>query len=212
MRVLSVNVGLPRAMTWKGRDFLSGIAKTPVPGRVVARATNLDGDRQADLVNHGGPSKAIYAYPSEHTPFWEGFLGRMLPPGGMGENLTTEGIGEDACIGDRLGVGDAILVVTHPREPCFKLAALHGRDDVVAMLLRSGRCGFYLSVEHEGEIGAGDPIRVLSRDPREVTVAHVNDVLRGEPVPEDVLRRALELEALPPYWRDKVARRLKSLE
>ena len=197
-------------MEWKGRAFDSGIAKSPAVGRVVARRTNLDGDGQADLVNHGGPSKAVYAYPFEHYPFWRDFLGREdLPMGGLGENLTTEGLDEETCVGDRLGIGEAVLVVTHPREPCFKLAALHGREDVVGAFLRSGLCGFYLAVEREGEVGAGDAVEILSRDDRGVMVADVNRVLRGEPVAEDTLRRALELPMLPDYWKGKVARRLE---
>ena len=211
MKVLSVNVGMPSPMEWRGREFLSGIRKTPIGGRAMARATNLDGDGQADLANHGGPSKAVYAYPVEHYPYWREWLGEDLPMGGLGENLTIEGLTESVRIGDRLTVGGAILVVTHPREPCFKLAALHRREEIVAAFLRSGRCGFYLSVEREGTIGAGDEIRVLSRDPREVSVAAVFDVLRGEPVAEEVLRRALELEMLPPYWKGKVRRRCEAV-
>ncbi|RYG45612.1 MOSC domain-containing protein [bacterium] len=208
MRVLSVNVGLPREMVWKGREFSSGIAKSPVAGRIMAGHLNLAGDRQADLVNHGGSGKAMYAYPVEHYPFWEEFFGRELPMGALGENLTIEGLTESASIGDRFEIGGTVVVITQPREPCFKLAALHEREEVVAAFLKSGRCGFYLAVEREGEIGAGDEIVPLARDPREVSIAALNALLRGAPIPTDVLERALELEVLPEYWRAKVAVRL----
>ena len=174
----------------------------------MARATNLDGDRQSDMRNHGGPLKAVYAYPSEHYPFWQEFLGESLPMGALGENLTTEGLTEEVFAGDRFRVGSAEFVVTMPREPCYKLAWLRQSEGVVKEMLRSGRSGFYLAVEREGEVGAGDAVESLARSPLAVRIADLTPLLTGEPVPVETLRRAMELETISPYWRGKVARRL----
>ena len=197
-------------MVWEGKSFLSGIGKSSVEGRVAVRRTNLDGDRQADLEHHGGPLKAVYAYSFEHYPFWVSLLERDLPMGALGENLTLEGLTEEVCVGDRFRMGTAEFVVTIPREPCFKFAALHDRADVVKAMLKSGRSGFYLAVEREGEVGAGDPIVPLSQDERRVRIADLTPLLTGEPVPVETLRQAMELETISPYWRDKVARRLEA--
>ena len=209
MRVVSVNVGLPRAMVWEGKIFESGIAKAPVAGRVAVRRLNLEGDAQADLANHGGPLKAVYAYPFEHYPFWRSFLGRDLPMGALGENLTVEGLTEDAvCVGDRFRIGTAEFVATTPREPCFKLAALQSCAGIVAEMLRNGFSGWYLAVAQEGEVGEGDAVEPLAKDPRGVRIADLTPLLIGGPVPTETLERAMELDAVSPYWRGKVARRL----
>ena len=208
MRLLTVNVGLPRSMVWEGKAFESGIAKSPVSGRVRVGSLNLAGDGQADLRNHGGPLKAVYAYPFEHYPFWTALLDRELPMGALGENLTLEGLTEETCVGDRLQIGTAEFTVTIPREPCFKLAALHGRGDVVAAMLESGHSGFYLAVAREGEVGAGDPIERLFQDPRRVRIHDLTPLLNGGPVSTATLERAMGLEMISEYWRAKVARRL----
>lgn len=209
MRLLSVNVGLPRTMVWEGKTFESGIAKTPVEGRIAVQGVNLDGDGQADLRNHGGPLKAVYAYPFGHYPFWESLLSQNLPMGALGENLTIEGLDEAAvCSGDRLRIGTAEFTVTIPREPCFKLAALRGTDEVVKAMLQSGHSGYYLAIAREGDVGAGDTVELLSQDPRKVRIADLTPLLTGGPAPVETLRRAMELETITPYWRGKVARRL----
>lgn len=138
MKLLSVNVGLPQAMTWEGKSFESGITKLPVEGRVTVKTLNLEGDGQADRVNHGGALKAVYAYPFEHYAFWESFLGQELPMGALGENLTLEGLDEEVSVGDRFRIGTAELVVTIPREPCYKLAALRGSNGIVKAMLQTG--------------------------------------------------------------------------
>jgi MOSC domain-containing protein YiiM len=164
MKVISVNVGLPRTVAWKGQVVTTGIFKAPVDGRVPVRTLNLDGDRQADLSVHGGPNKAIYAYPSEHYDFWRSELpGMELPWGMFGENFTTEGLLEQAVnIGDQFRLGSAVAMVTQPRVPCYKLAAKFGREDIIKRFLASGRSGFYLKVVQEGEVGAGDRIELMS--------------------------------------------------
>jgi MOSC domain-containing protein YiiM len=161
MRIVSVNVGQPRQVTdAAGNPVLTSIFKSPVTGAVTVRELNIDGDRQADLVKHGGPLRAVYMYPAEHYAFWQGELpGIPLPWGAFGENLTSEGLLEDSVrIGDRLRVGTAELVVTRPRKPCFKLAIRLAQRDMVARFRASGRSGFYLSVAREGEVRAGDAV------------------------------------------------------
>lgn len=209
MKILSVNVARPRLVLWKGEPVSTGIFKEPLEGRVMVRTLNLDGDRQADLTVHGGPTKAVYAYPSEHYEFWRAELPEMTLPFGMfGENFTTEGLCEDATnIGDRFRVGEAELVVTEPRMPCYKLGIKFGRADILKRFLQSGRTGFYFAVAREGEVGAGDSIELVSRDPQHVTVADIVALYAGrEPDPE-TQRRALAVEALPERWKDYIRQR-----
>ena len=181
MKLVSVNAGRPRTVDWRGRRVRSAIWKTPVAGPVRVTRLGLEGDKQSDLRVHGGPSKAVYAYPSEHYAHWARELpGTVLPWGAFGENLTTEGLLErDVRIGDRLQVGTAELLVTDPRMPCYKLGVRFGRDDMVERFLAHGGSGFYLAVLREGEAAAGDPIRVIARGEREVTIADVVDRLRA---------------------------------
>lgn len=165
MRVISVNVGQPREIEWRGRIVRTSIWKTPVDGRVRVIGNNLEGDRQSDLRVHGGPHKAVYAYPSEHYAFWREELPHVeLPWGAFGENLTIEGLTEnDVAEDDHLEIGSALFAVTQPRQPCFKLGIRFGRDDIIQRFQQSGRSGFYLAVIREGDVGAGDAIRRIRR-------------------------------------------------
>lgn len=212
MRVISVNVGLPRPVRGKDGLVMTGIFKEPVDGRVRVRRLNLAGDGQADLSVHGGPDKAVYAYPAEHYPFWRNELpGQPLDWGAFGENLTTEGWWEDEVhVGDRFRIGTAEVVVTQPRMPCFKLALRFGRDDIVARFLESGRPGFYFRVLQEGEVEAGDPMERIAEDPHGVSVVDVVRLYldkRGT-MDRGLRERAAEVEALPEAWRDHFRRRL----
>src|SRR5215468_1679891 len=175
MKVVSVNVGLPRTVQWKGKAVSTGIFKAPVSGRVPLRSLNFDGDRQADLSVHGGPDKAAYVYPAEHYAYWRRELPDMtLPWGIFGENLTTEGLDEDALqIGDRFRIGTAEVVVTQPRLPCFKLGLRFGRNDMVKLFLASGRTGSYFKVVAEGEVAAGDPVALVERARGSVAVTEI---------------------------------------
>jgi len=203
MRLASVNVGLPREVEWRGGRVLTGIFKSPVEGRVRVHALNLEGDRQADLSVHGGPDKAVYAYPTEHYECWrEALPGVELPPGSFGENLTTEGLKEaEIRIGDRYRIGSAVLRVTQPRMPCFKLGAKFGRDDMVKRFLASERTGFYFAVVEEGDVAAGDAIEPLERASHDVTVAEITRLYARDRNDLEALRRAAEVEALPESWR-----------
>jgi MOSC domain-containing protein YiiM len=165
MHVLSVHVGLPREVRSGDRTVRTSIFKSPVSGRVAIRDHNLSGDAQSDLSVHGGPSKAVYAYPSEHYAFWRPQLvGMELPWGSFGENLTVDGLLEDDVhVGDRLRIGSAELVVTRARMPCYKLGIRLGRDDMITRFLDSRRPGFYLSVAREGDVGAGDLVTIVER-------------------------------------------------
>jgi MOSC domain-containing protein YiiM len=212
MKILSLNVGLPRPVSWRGRRIMTGIFKEPVEGRVRLRPYNLEGDAQADLSVHGGPEKAVYAYPSEHYPFWRRELEMdHLPWGSFGENLTTEGWWEDQVhVGDRFRIGGAELVVTQPRMPCFKLALRFDRDGVVERFLESERPGFYLAILQEGEIGAGDAMERVHEDERRVTVVDVLRLYleRKDGSDPELLRRAASVEALAEGWRQHFRKRL----
>ena len=214
MKILSVHVGEPRTIFYQGRIISTGIFKAPIATRVRVSALNIEGDRQADLTVHGGPSKAVYVYPSEHYPFWRRELGdEFLAAGAFGENLTSEGLLEQELnIGDRLSVGSVELAVTQPRLPCYKLTVKFNREDIVKRFLRSRRTGFYCAVLREGELGVEDPVTVLSRDPAGVTVADITRLYAFDKQDLSGLRRVAELNALPESWRsyfrDRVAKLL----
>jgi MOSC domain-containing protein YiiM len=214
MKVVSVNTGLPREVIWRGRSLNTAIYKQPVEGRVALRKLNLDGDRQADLSVHGGEYKAVYCYPLEHYDYWRRELpARELPLAIFGENFTTDGLLEDSIhLGDQLSVGSAQLVVTQPRLPCYKLGVRFQADDMVKRFLASGRTGFYLAVVREGEVGAGDEIKVTSRDPHGVPVSEITRLYVAKRYSEnDVIsvRRVSRVAALPESWKEYFRERLE---
>jgi len=204
MKVLSVNVGGPREVEWRGERVRTSIWKAPVTGRVAVRRTNLAGDAQSDLRVHGGAEKAVYVYPHEHYAFWQAELpDATLGFGEFGENLTSLGLLEaDVSIGDRLRIGSAELAVTQPRVPCFKLGLRFGRPDMVKRFLAAGRSGFYLAVLREGELGAGDAIERIPVATPSLTVAEVAGLYAGRGASRERLRFASELAGLPAGWRD----------
>jgi MOSC domain-containing protein YiiM len=203
VKLLSVNAGLPRTVNWRGRSVTTGIFKEPIDGSVMLRALNLDGDRQADLSVHGGLSKAAYAYPTEHYEYWRTELPNMTLPCGMfGENFTTEGLLEtDINIGDRFRIGEAEVIVTEPRVPCYKLGVKFGRADMVKRFLISRRSGFYFGVLREGKVQVGDIIERLGRDENGVSVADIIRLYAFEQDDLETLRRAVRVETLPESWR-----------
>jgi MOSC domain-containing protein YiiM len=204
MRILSVNVGRPREVEWRGERVRTSIWKSPVAGRIPLRGVNLDGDEQSDLRVHGGPEKAVYVYPSEHYGFWRGELpGVELGFGHFGENLTSEGLLEsEVSIGDRLRIGSAELRVTQPRVPCFKLGIRFGRPEIVKRFLRAGRSGFYLAVVREGDVGAGDEVVRIPVATPSLTVAEVAALHAGRVTDRERMRFASELAGLPEGWRE----------
>jgi len=210
MKLVPVNVGRPREVEWHGGSVRTSIWKVPISGRIRANRLNLEGDEQSDLSVHGGPEKAVYAYPSEHYEYWHRQLSLSdLPWASFGENFTTQGLlEEEVRIGDRLRVGSADFAVTQPRMPCYKLGVRFGRDDMVKRFLASGRTGFYLAVLTEGEVGAGDSIAFTARDEHGVTVADITALYARDADNQGLLQRAVALPALPESWRDYLGKRL----
>lgn len=206
-RVVAVSVSPGRKVEHNGRVIGTGIFKEPVAGRVMARRLNLDGDRQIDLRYHGGEHKAIYAYPHEHYAAWAAELGRDdLGYGQFGENLTTEGLIEDTVhIGDRFRVGGAVLEVTQPRVPCFKLGIKMGDPEFVKVFLRSMRSGFYLRVIEEGEIGAGDPIERIQLGPEQMSIRDLYHLRFRDFGNKAEIQRALSIPALSKEWRKELS-------
>ena len=211
MKIVSVNVGLPRAVAWQGKLVTTGIFKEPVAGPVMLRRLNLDGDQQADLSVHGGLDKAVYAYPSEHYEYWRAQFPEMdLPWGMFGENLTTEGLGETTVhIGDRFRMGEAEVMATEPRMPCYKLGLKFGRIDIIKRFLASRRTGFYFSVVREGLLSAGDAVELTGGAQSEISVADITALYAFEKDNLEKLRRATELEALPESWKNYFQEQLK---
>ena len=210
MKVVAISVGRPREVQWRGRSVKTSIFKTPVSRRVHVSTVNIEGDEQSDLSVHGGVEKAVYAYPAEHYDFWR----RELPDaelawGAFGENFTTEGLLEDEVwIGDRYRVGTTELVVTQPRMPCYKLAIRFGQTEMVKRFLRSGRSGFYLAVEREGDAEAGDTIERLARNERRLTVADVVKLYAADSANQQLLESASDHPSLPHAWREYFRKRL----
>ncbi len=213
MKLISVNVALPREVNWNDKSIMTGIFKEPVEGPVMLRTLNLDGDRQADLSVHGGVSKAVYAYPAEHYEYWKTELPKMqLPHGMFGENFTTEGLAEETVnVGDRFRVGEAELMVTEPRMPCYKLGIKFGRADILKKFLTSRRTGFYLAVLKEGRVKAGDSMELLSKDANNVAIAEITRLYAFEKNDVEMLRRVVKLEALSDSWRDYFQHHLEKL-
>ena len=211
-RIISINVGAPREIQVNGRSVRTGIFKYSVDGKIALRGYNLLGDGQADRRVHGGPYKAVYLYPSEHYPYWKDqFSLSELPFGAFGENITSEGISESAvCIGDQFRFGSAILQVSQPRMPCFKLALRFERPDMVKRFWQSGRSGIYFSVVVEGEMGSGDPIEKVSEGPEQVTVADIVRLYKGEEWSAEVLARALRSPLYGSWKRDIQSRLTES--
>jgi MOSC domain-containing protein YiiM len=206
MRVLSVNLGESRPVPYRGKTVMTAIFKEPVAGPVFVGAEQLAGDTQADLRVHGGPDKAVYAYPSEHYPAWSEWAGgRELAPGMFGENLTTEGLLEsEVHIGDEFRIGSARLVVTQPRMPCYKLGIRFGDGGVLKAFLNAGKPGIYFAVREQGQVEAGDPIEKLGEDPARFSVAAMFDLIR-QPRPDlDQVCRLLAIPALAKTWRESL--------
>ena len=213
MKIISVNVGPVRTFNWDGQEVTTAIYKEPVEGRVRVGRLVLEGDKQADLRVHGGPDKAVYAYPAEHYPFWQTEFGVEKYPWGMfGENLTTEGLAEDAVkIGDRFRIGTAELVVTQPRQPCFKMQKKIERDDLIKRFLASGRTGFYFRVLKEGDVGAGDRLERIGAEEGSLSILGIHRLFNKENETAELLDRAVQIEALAPGWKERFRKRREAL-
>ena len=200
--LLSVNVGLPRDIEWRGRIVRTGIWKEAVQGRRRVKRLNVEGDGQADLGGHGGEQRAVFVYQIESYRYWEERLGRRdFTHGQFGENFTIEGLPDDeVCIGDRFRIGTALFEVTQPRVTCYRVGISTNEPQMAALLTSSGQPGFYFRVLEEGEVGAGDPILLITRGQERMTVTEVNALLYSSHHPRDRLERALRIPALSPGW------------
>ena len=216
MKILSVNVGLPRKVLFNGQIVTTAIFKDPVKGPIMLRKLNLDGDKQADLTVHGGMDKAVYSYPAEHYDYWRKQFPNMdLIWGMFGENLTTEGLLEDAVnVGDQFQIGSAKLIATQPRMPCYKLGVRFGRMDVIRRFMVSRRPGIYFKVLKEGEVETGDKIKIIRRDKNNVTV---KDIVRLYIARDNIdnietMKRVTKIRDLPEGWRYEFQQKIKQLE
>ena len=211
MKVLTVSVGTPQIVEVGPEQYVTtSIFKKPVEGRVAVSELNLAGDAQADLTVHGGPNKAVYAYPFEHYEFWQNEFPEMtFGDAQFGENLTTEGLLEtEVCIGDKLRIGTADFVVTQPRMPCYKLGIKFGRSDILRRFLKSRRSGIYLAVQKTGELGAGDTIEYISRDNNKVSVTDIVRLYVEDKDDFETMKRAVNVEVLPNGWKETFRQRL----
>lgn len=207
-RIISINVAVPRTVVGEGQTYETAIYKQPAAGAHLTRS-NFEGDRQGDLLAHGGPDKAVYAYSFDHYPHWEAFLGRSLEPGALGENLTIEGLDErEVCIGDTFAAGEAQLQISQPRQPCFKLAEKHNCPDMLKEMHRTDFSGAYLRVLREGRIDAGDEFDLIARHPSGVTVAYACQVDYFQKDGLEGLRRLLAVPELSAAWRKRLSQRL----
>lgn len=212
--IVSINVSTPKRVMHENKPVSTGIFKLPMSGNVMLRRLNLDGDGQADLWGHGGAFRAVYAYSREHYPFWRAELGREdFENGQFGENFTVEGMVEDTIqVGDVFRVGGALVEVSQPRIPCFKLAIKMGIENFQTQFLKSGRVGFYLRVLEEGEVGPGDQFELIGRDPQGMTVRAVSDLLFFNTDDLAGTRQALSIRALAHGWKESFEERLAKAE
>src|SRR6201996_7481659 len=201
--IVSVNVGLPQNVAWQGRTVRTAVWKTPVPGRVLARRLNVDGDGQGDLRGHGGEQRAVFVYQIDSYRYWERELRRSdLVYGQFGENFTVEGLGDDeVCIGDRYRIGSAIFEVTQPRVTCYRVGIRMDDPRIPALLVSHHRPGFYFRVIEEGDVRAGDEILKVETGPEQMTVAEVDALLYLPLHPRQQLLRALRIPALSAGWQ-----------
>ena len=216
MKVLSVNVGLPRKILFNGQIITTAIFKDPVIGPISLRKLNLDGDKQADLTVHGGLDKAVYSYPAEHYDYWrKQFPNTDLVWGMFGENFTTEGLFEDAVnVGDQFQIGSAMLIATQPRMPCYKLGIRFGRMDVIRRFMASGRPGIYFKVLTEGEVQRDDKIKIIRRDKNNVTVKDIVSlyIARNDIDNIETMKRATKIRDLPEGWRHEFQQKIEQLK
>ncbi|MWC28223.1 MOSC domain-containing protein [Paenibacillus sp. MMS18-CY102] len=210
--IASVNVGMPAELAHGGKFVQSGIVKRPVAGAIHVSEQGLPGDGQADLVNHGGPDKAVCVYGTDHYPYWEERLGRSLSFGAFGENISLASWTEpDWCIGDKVRIGNALLQVSQPRQPCFKLAALYGAPDLADWVSKTGFTGFYLRVLEPGTFSSGDEAIVVERHPAAITIAEANRVMHIDKSDVAGMNRLLAVAELSASWQETITKRISKL-
>lgn len=213
IEILSLNVGMPREVQFQQKDVFTGIFKTATEEALYLSYLNFEGDGQADLVHHGGREKAVCVYPYEHYPFWENELKRPLEYGALGENLTIKGLLEtDVCIGDVFELGKAIVQISQPRQPCYKLTIRYGVPDMLLKVQQTGYTGFYFRVLEEGAVSKDDGLSLLHRHPKEITVSFANRIMHREKDNIEGIKQILEVEELSLNWRNTFLKRLAGTE
>ncbi len=207
--VQSINVGRAVNVNYKNKNIQTGICKNPVQKPIYLTKEKFEGDEQADLVHHGGVDKAVCVYPLEHYTYWEKEVNKTFSEGAFGENLTVRGLSEkEVCIGDTYQIGDAIVQVSQPRQPCFKLAAKHGVPDLPALVEATGYTGYYFRVTKEGLVEPGPTIHLLEKHPLHVTVAYANQIMYRDKHNLEGIQKILEVNALSASWRKMLSKRL----
>ncbi|NRR23375.1 MOSC domain-containing protein [Brevibacillus sp. MS2.2] len=213
IEMISLNVGKPKQVQYQNKEVSTGIYKTPATKSLYLSFLNFEGDGQADLVHHGGKEKAVCVYPYEHYPFWEAELQRKLAIGAFGENLTIRGLVEtDVCIGDTFQLGEAIVQVSQPRQPCYKLSVRYGVPEMLVKVQETGYTGFYFRVLKEGLVSHMDGLTRLSSHPKEITVSYANRIMHQEKENIDGMKKLLEVEELSSNWRATFTKRLSGIE
>ena len=202
MTIESLNIGLPKKERLYGRELLTGICKIPVSGFLLLKKLGFEGDGVGDVNHHGGPDKAVCVYSTDHYPYWQEIMGMKLPVAAFGENLSVANLHEDdICIGDIFELGTALVQVSQPRQPCRTLAARYGRDDMIRLVVDSGRTGFYLRVLREGQVEKGGMLILKEQDPRKITIAFANHTYHHDNKNCESIKRILELPSLSESWK-----------
>lgn len=210
--ILSLNAGEIDVIDWQGKEVSTAINKQPVDGKVYLSKLNLEGDIQADTINHGGPDKAVCVYPHDHYPFWEKNLGISLAIPSFGENLTVSGMTEkEVCIGDIFELGDALVQVSQPRRPCYKVAAKLNQPLMVKYIQDTGFSGYYMRVLKEGQVNTGDKLVLKVKHQDGITVDFVNQMTFLDKENIEGIQRLVALEDLAEGWRTSLAKRLPSI-
>ncbi|WP_209125262.1 MOSC domain-containing protein [Alkalihalobacillus sp. BA299] len=209
MSCTSIQIGKPKSIEHNGKEIKTGIYKAQVKGPVFIGKLNIEGDGQADLINHGGKDKAVCVYPLEHYEYWQNDLNRTMSNGSFGENLTVKGMLEkEVCIGDTYKIGDVIVQVSQPRQPCFKLAKRNGADDLVAHVQNTGYTGYYFRVLEEGFIEVNDTIELMKRHPNKISVSYANTIMFKEKENVEGIKAILAVDELSDSWRETLQKRL----
>ncbi|WP_307601497.1 MOSC domain-containing protein [Paenibacillus sp. V4I9] len=212
MEIVSLNVGLPQTIMYQGKELVTGIYKYPVSSSLHVSKTQLDGDGQADLTVHGGADKALCVYPEEHYAHWEQVLGQKMAAGTFGENLTVRGLLEyQVCIGNTYAIGDVIVQVSQPRQPCHKLAKRLDWVDATLQVQETGYTGYYLRVLTEGVISKSSQVRLIAKDEAGITVAYANQIKYHEKTNIEAAKRIAEIQALSASWKQSFLKRLAEL-
>ncbi|MNP14627.1 6-N-hydroxylaminopurine resistance protein [compost metagenome] len=212
MKVKGINIGKPVVMTYQNKEIMSGFHKTPIDERIYLSSLNFDGDGQGDLKHHGGVDKAVCVYPFERYAYWEQELGLSLTLGAFGENVTTEGMLEDQiCIGDIFQFGEAVVQVSQPRQPCYKIAARYGVKELPAMVQETGYTGYYLRVLQEGWVNPEDTLTLKQHHAAGITLQYANQMMFHDKENAEGIQTILDVEELSSSWRDTFTKRLGSL-